>query len=226
MPPLSGHLLIDWSPVWLSIRVASWATLISIPVGLAVAIPLARGRFRGRSLLEGIANLPLILPPTVLGYALLVGLGRRSEFGRLYESVFGQPLVFTWQGAVVAASLASLPLFISHARVAIAAVDKEVVEAARIDGAGLTAILRTVVLPLARPGIAAGIALTFARALGDFGATLMVAGDTAGRTQTMPLAIYDAVLNGEAESVRVFVTISVILCLTVTVIASRLARRN
>ena len=217
---------MDWSPLWLSLRVASFATLFSIPIGLAIAIPLARGRFRGRSLLEGLTNLPLILPPTVLGYALLVALGRRTDLGRFYETATGHTLVFTWQGAVVAASLASLPLFVSHARVAIAAVDKEVLDAARIDGAGWGAMLRAVVLPLARPGILAGIALAFARALGDFGATLMVAGDTPGRTQTMPLAIYDAVLNGEDGPVRVFVTISAALCLAVTVFASRLSARE
>jgi molybdate transport system permease protein len=168
-----------------------------------------------------LTNLPLILPPTVLGYALLVAFSKRSALGHLYETVAGQPLVFTWQGAVAASCLASIPLFISHARVAIAAVDRDVVEAARLDGAGPAALLRAMILPLARPGIAAGIALTFARALGDFGATLMVAGDTPGLTQTMPLAIYDAVMNDDAHVVKVFVALSVAICLVVTILASR-----
>lgn len=212
---------MDWFPLWLSLRVACWATLISIPLGLAIAIPLARCRFRGRSLVEGLANLPLILPPTVLGYALLVSLGVRTPLGRAYQAVAHHPLVFTWQGAVVASCIASVPLFVSHARVAIAGVDRDILDAARIDGAGWVALFRTMVMPLARPGLAAGIALTFARSLGDFGATLMVAGDTPGQTQTMPLAIYDAVMNDENHVVAVFVAVSVILCLSVSVLASR-----
>ena len=217
---------MDWSPLWLSLRVASCATGISVLLGLAVAVPLARQRLTGRSFWIALTNLPLVLPPTVLGYALLVAFGRRSLLGHWYEAMAGQPLVFTWQGAVAASCLASIPLFISHARVAIAAVDRHVLEAARLDGAGSAAILREIVLPLARPGLAAGLVLTFARSLGDFGATLMVAGDTPGMTQTMPLAIYDAVMNDNPHTVNVFVAITCLLCLAVTLLAARWTRET
>lgn len=214
---------MDWSPLWLSLRVAGWATVGSVGLGLPLAYLLGRGRFPGRSLLEGIALLPLVLPPTVLGYALLVGLGRRSPVGAWLDRIH-HPLVFTWQGAVVAACVASLPLFVTQARVALGAVDPDVLAAARTDGAGLWQTLRLILLPLARPGLVAGATLAFARALGDFGATLMVAGDTPGQTQTMPLAIYDAVLTGDTHTAAVFAALSAALCLTVCVLAARLGR--
>lgn len=217
---------MDWSPLFLSLKVAGWATVFSVLLGLPLALLLARVKFPGRSILEGVANLPLVLPPTVLGYALLVALGRQSAFGRLYEHVFSQPLVFTWQGAVVAACLASLPLFVGSARVALSTIDADIVGAARIDGASSFSVFRQILLPLARPGLLAGVTLAFARALGDFGATLMVAGDTPGLTQTMPLAIYDAVLTGEEKVVRTFVGISVALCVGVCVAAARWAGRE
>ncbi len=215
---------MDWSPLWLSLKVAGWATVFSVLFGLPLAYLLGRGRFPGRSLLEGVSLLPLVLPPTVLGYALLVGLGRRSPIGTWLNRVH-HPLVFTWQGAVVAACVASLPLFVTQARLALGGVDADVLAAARTDGAGFWATLRFILLPLARPGLIAGMTLAFARALGDFGATLMVAGDTPGQTQTMPLAIYDAVLAGDPHTAAVFAALSAALCLTVCVLAARLGRR-
>ena len=214
---------LDWSPLWVSLKVAGWATVFSVLLGLPLAYALAKARFFGHGLLEGAALLPLVLPPTVLGYALLVGLGQRSPVGRWLATVH-HPLVFTWQGAAAAACLASLPLFVTQARVAFAAVDADVVGAARTDGAGFAHIFRHIYLPLARPGLIAGATLAFARALGDFGATLMVAGDTPGQTQTMPLAIYDAVLSGDTHTAAVFTTISVALCLTICTLAARLGR--
>ena len=213
---------MDWSPLWISLKVAGWATVFSVLLGLPLAYGLAKAR-RGRSLLEGMALLPLVLPPTVLGYALLVGLGQRSPLGHWLRQI-NHPLVFTWQGAAVAACIASLPLFVTQARVAFAAVDPDVINAAQTDGAGFVRLVKDIYLPLARPGLIAGTTLAFARALGDFGATLMVAGDTPGQTQTMPIAIYDAVLSGDAHTAAVFTTISVSLCLTVCVLASRLGR--
>ncbi len=215
---------MDWSPLWLSLRVAGWATALSVTLGLPLAYLLARVRFPGRSLLEGVALLPLVLPPTVLGYALLVGLGSRGRLGQWLARVH-HPLVFTWQGAAVAACAASLPLFVIQARVALEYIDPDVVAAARTDGAGFWAVARFVLLPLARPGLAAGTTLAFARALGDFGATLMVAGDTPGQTQTMPLAIYDAVLAGDAHTAGTLAAVSAALCLVVCVLAARLVRR-
>lgn len=214
---------MDWSPLWLSLKVAGWATVFSVLFGLSLAYFLTRRRFPGRDLLEGATLLPLVLPPTVLGYALLVGLGRRGVVGQWLEGI-GHPLVFTWQGAVVAASVGSLPLFVTQARVALASVDPEIVSAARMDGASLSQVLHFILLPLARPGLIAGTTLAFARALGDFGATLMVAGDTPGQTQTMPLAIYDAVLSGDTHTAAVFTALSAALCLTVCVLSARLAR--
>lgn len=214
---------MDYSPLFLSLKVAGCATVLSIIIGMGIAYPLARRAFPGRDVLIGMANLPLVLPPTVLGYALLVGLGRRSAIGRGYEYWFGHPLIFSWQGAVIAASIVSMPLFIGYARIALASVEKDVVDAARVDGAGNWDVCRHVLLPVARPGLAAGVTLAFTRALGDFGATLMVAGDTPGLTQTMPLAIYDAVLTGNAAAVQIFVGVSVVLCVLACIIASRLA---
>lgn len=214
---------MDWSPLWLSLRVAGWATVGSVLFGLPLAYLLGRVRFPGRSLLEGVALLPLVLPPTVLGYALLVGLGKRGPVGAWLDRI-GHPLIFTWQGAVIAACVASLPLFVTQARIALGSVDPDVLAAARTDGAGFWAALRFILLPLARPGLVAGTTLAFARALGDFGATLMVAGDTPGQTQTMPLAIYDAVLSGDTHTAAAFAALSAALCLTVCVLAARLGR--
>jgi molybdate transport system permease protein len=215
----------DLSPLWLSLRVASCATLWVAPVGLAVAYVLARGRFRGRWLLEALASIPLVLPPTVLGYALLVALGRRSVIGHWYESATGHTIVFTWQGAAIAAGVASFPLFVIPARVAIAGISTEILEAARLDGAGRLSLLRRIILPLARPGLAAGAALAFARALGDYGATLMVAGDTPGKTQTIPLAIYDAVMTGQSQPVALYIAITVSVSLAVTLLVNRPVNR-
>jgi len=214
---------LDWSPLWISLKVAGWATVFSVLFGLPLAYGLAKARFWGHGVLEGVALLPLVLPPTVLGYALLVGLGSRGPLGRWLTEVH-HPLVFTWQGAVIAACIASLPLFVTQARVAFAAVDADVVGAARTDGASFASIFRHIYLPLARPGLIAGTTLAFARALGDFGATLMVASDTPGQTQTMPIAIYDAVLSGDTHTAAVFTAISISLCLTVCTLAARLGR--
>ena len=213
----------DWSPLWISLKVAGWATVFSVLLGLPIAYGLAKARFWGRGLLEGVALLPLVLPPTVLGYALLVGLGSRSVLGHWLKHIH-HPLVFTWQGAAVAACIAGLPLFVTQARVALAAVDPDVIGAARTDGADFVRLAKDIYLPLARPGLIAGTTLAFARALGDFGATLMVAGDTPGQTQTMPIAIYDAVLSGDTHTAAVFTVLSVSLCLTVCTLAARLGR--
>jgi molybdate transport system permease protein len=158
-------------------------------VGLTLAYILARWQFRGKLIVETLVNLPLILPPTVVGYYLLLSLGKGSF---LYEAL-NLRVIFTWQGAAIAGAIAGLPMMIQASRAAIADVEKEIEDAARVDGASELRLLFTVTIPIARRGILAGFILGTARALGDFGTTLMVAGNIPGRTQTMPLAIYDAV---------------------------------
>jgi len=212
---------IDWSPLWLSLRVALLATVCTTIVGTALGYALAEGRWGGRDLFESIATLPLILPPTVLGYYLLVLLGRHSALGIAYERLVGSPLVFTWQGAVVAAAVASLPYVIRTSRAAFEQVDPSSLEAARIDGASRPQQFMLVLLPLARRGVAAGIALAFARALGEFGATLMVAGNIPGRTRTMPIAIYDAVQAGSWDLARVLVAVLTGVALAVLLLVGR-----
>lgn len=184
---------MDWFPLLLSLRVAAIATFITTIVGVTGAFVLARFRFPGRGLVEALASLPIVLPPTVLGYYLLVAIGRNSPIGQAWEAVTGRQLVFTWQAAVIAASVASLPYCLRTATAAIHAVDLAYEEAARVAGLHGPRLALTVTLPLAGRGILAGISLAFARALGDFGTTLMVAGNIPGRTQTMPIAVYDRV---------------------------------
>jgi molybdate transport system permease protein len=184
-------------PVWLSLRVAFCATVLVVFVGLPLALLLARGRFWGREILAGLLSLPLVLPPTVLGFGLLLLFGRQGALGSWLESTLGIRLVFHWSGAVLASSVASFPLFLLAARGAIEGVDRGLEDVARLLGRGEWSVLMSVTFPLAWRGISAGVALSFARALGDFGATLMVAGDIPGRTRTASLAIYAAVQADE-----------------------------
>jgi molybdate transport system permease protein len=182
-----------WDPLWLTLRVTAAATLIVGVTGIGFGYLLARARFPGRALLDALASAPIVMPPTVLGYYLLVVLGRRSPIGRAWEAVFGSPLVFTWQGAVVAASVASFPFCLRAARAAIESVDRRYEAVGQVMGLPGWRVAAQITLPLARRGLLAGVALGFARALGDFGTTVMVAGNIPGRTQTMPIAVYDAV---------------------------------
>lgn len=195
------------SPFVLSVEVALFATLLAAAVGLPLARLLATKRFLGREALDAAFSLPLVMPPTVLGYFLLVLLGRRGAVGRLYESLTGDTLVFTKKGAIIAAAVSALPLVVKFGRAAFAAVDPELVLAARTLGATPGRTFLSIELPLALRGLAAALGLAFARALGDFGATLMVAGDTPGVTQTASMAIYDAVLAGRAQEANVLVVL-------------------
>ncbi len=183
----------DFGPFWLSIRVASLATVLIVAVGMPLALALARLHFPGKSLLAGVLLLPLVLPPTVLGYCLLIVLGRRAPLGHWLEHALGITLVFHWSGAVVASAVTAFPLFLLPARGAFEAIDPALEDVARLLGRRELSVFFSVTFPLAWRGLAAGIVLAFARALGDFGATLMVAGDIRGATQTAALAIYDAV---------------------------------
>ncbi len=186
----------DWFPLLLSLRIALVSTAFVGVIGVVLGWLLARRNFPGREALDALVTLPLVLPPTVLGYYLLVLLGRGSVAGRLIEQLTGGPLVFTWRGAAVAAGVGALPLMVKTARSSIAGVDAEYEDAARTLGKGEWEVFRRVTLPLAARGLVAGAMLAFARALGDFGATLMVAGNIPGQTQTAALAIYDATQAG------------------------------
>ena len=198
---------IDWFPLWLSLRVAVIATVVSLGAGLALAYLLARCRFRGREALDALITLPVVLPPTVLGYYLLVVLGRNTPIGKAFEAVFGFPLVFTWQAAVVAAAIHSIPLLVKSARAALESVDRSLENAARTLGASEWRIFFRVTLPLARRSILAATVFAFARALGDFGVTIMIAGNIPGKTQTMAVAIYDAVQSGHTLPANIMVLI-------------------
>ena len=198
---------IDWFPLVLSLRVALIATAFVVVLGVALGWLLARKRFFGREFLDAAVTLPLVLPPTVLGYYLLVLLGRRSLFGRAIESLTGQSLVFTWRGAVIAAGIGALPLVVKTSRTAIASVDTNLEDAARTLGQSEWRVFRRVTMPLASRGIIAAGMLAFARALGDFGATLMVAGNIPGKTQTAAIAIFDASQAGRDSYALILVLI-------------------
>ncbi len=182
---------MSWHPLLLSLQVTAAATVLMLAAGLPLALLLARRRFRGAMLVEVLVNLPLVLPPTVVGYYLLLALGRGSPVVEL----FGWRVLFTWVAAAIASAVVGLPLLVQSARAALAGVDPTLENAARTLGLSEPAVLWRVTLPLARRGILAGLVLAATRALGEFGATLMVAGNIPGRTQTLPLAIYDAVQN-------------------------------
>jgi molybdate transport system permease protein len=217
---------IDWFPLWLSLRVAALSTALAVGAGLWVAYLLANRSFRGKEILDAAVTLPLVLPPTVLGYYLLVLLGRQSPLGKLHEMIFGGPLVFTWQAAVVAAFIHSAPLLIKSARAALESVDRSYERAARNLGASEWRVFWLVTLPLARRSILAASVLAFARALGDFGVTIMIAGNIPGRTQTVAVAIYDAVESGNGALARVLVIVVSAVALLVLSVANRLSARH
>ncbi|MDP9148388.1 MAG: molybdate ABC transporter permease subunit [Myxococcota bacterium] len=188
------------APLALSLEIALLATGIAALLGLGLATLLANVRFPGRELLDVLATAPLVLPPTVLGYYLLVAAGRRSFIGHVFEATFGSSIVFTRTGAVVAATVGALPLVVKTGRAALEEVDPRLTSAARTLGAGPTRAFFAVQLPLAARGLIAALMLAFARSLGDFGITLMVAGDLPGETQTASLAIYDAIQDRREET--------------------------
>ncbi|MBI4320968.1 MAG: molybdate ABC transporter permease subunit [Chloroflexi bacterium] len=215
---------IDLFPLYLSLKVASLATVLSFVIGLAIAWILARRQFPGRGFLSTIVTLPMVLPPTVLGYYLLVAIGRQSPIGRFVEGVFGVTLVFTWEAAVLASCVVSIPLLVRSAQAALENVDATIENAARTLGRSDLAVFVTVTLPLAWRGILAGTGLAFARALGEFGATLMVAGNIPGQTQTMPIAIYDAVQSGNVLLANVLVGIVTVVAIAMLLLLDRTAR--
>jgi molybdate transport system permease protein len=196
-----------WEPLKLSLLVVTVATAIIATLGLALGLLLAKGRFRGQELLASFFTLPLVLPPTVSGYYLIVLLGRHGLIGEPVYNLTGWSVAFTWQAAVIAAVVLALPLMVLSARAAIESVNPQFEIASYTLGKSWLATFFLITLPLARRGILAGIVLSFTRALGEFGATFMLAGNIPGRTQTMPLAIYEAVISGEDKRAQVLAVI-------------------
>jgi len=209
----------------LSIRVAFFATLLNALFGIPLAYLLARRAFRGRALVDLLVTLPLVLPPTVTGYYLIVLLGRRGWLGAPVYAWTGWSVAFTWYAAVIAATVMALPLLVRTARAAIESVDRELEKAAYTLGRSEWRTALEVTLPLAKNGIIAGLVLAFARALGEFGATLMLAGNIPGKTTTVPLAIYTAVQTGEMGEAVLLVAALTILSCAVLMVAGRLGAR-
>ncbi len=213
------------SALWLSVKVAVTATALNALIGIPLAYLLARRRFWGRSLVDLLVTLPLVLPPTVAGYYLIVLLGRRGVLGGPLYALTGWTVAFTWYAAVIAATVMALPLLVRTARAAIESVDRNLERAAYTLGRSEWATALAVTLPLARNGIVAGLVLAFARALGEFGATLMLAGNIPGKTATVPLAIYTAVQTGESQEALILVGLLTALSCAVLLVAGRLAPR-
>lgn len=208
----------------LSLKVAGWATLLNTVLGIGMGFLLARGRFWGREVLDTILTLPMVLPPTVLGYYLLVLLGRKGILGSWLQAQFGINLIFTWQGAVIAAMVVTFPLVVKPARAAFEQVNPQLEQAARMLGLNEWAVFCRVSLPLAWRGILAGVLLAFARALGEFGATLMVAGSIPNQTQTLSIAVYEAVQAGQDDLANQLVLLISAVCITILLLVGRLGK--
>ncbi|MCH8074971.1 MAG: molybdate ABC transporter permease subunit [SAR324 cluster bacterium] len=205
----------DWFPIYLTLKVSLTATSLTVVIGLGIAWVLAKKRFWGKNLLDALLMQPLVIPPTVLGYYLLVTFGRGAWLGRFLEENLGLTLIFTWRGAVLAALATSLPLFIKPARAAMEGVDPHLENAARLLGRSELGVFRAITLPLAWRGVLAGVMMAFARSMGDFGATLMVAGNIPGRTQTVSIAIYDAMQAGDVGVANTLVVIMTVFSISV-----------
>ncbi|GAB2877338.1 molybdate ABC transporter permease subunit [Pseudoduganella ginsengisoli] len=215
-----------WQPAWvalaLSLKVAGWATLLDIVFGVALGYVLARCRFWGRETLDALLTLPMVMPPTVLGYYLLVILGRNGPLGHWLQRQFGINLIFTWQAAAIAAAVVAFPLVLKAARSAFETVEPQLEDAARVLGISPAGVFLRVTFPLAWRGVLAGTLLAFARSMGEFGATLMVAGSIPGKTQTLSIAVYEAVQAGQDDTANLLVIITSITCIAVLVLANRL----
>jgi molybdate transport system permease protein len=222
--PLLSSLEVDI--VLLSLKVAFWSVLVSLPVALAIAYLLARRDFPGKSLVDACVHLPLVLPPVVVGYFLLVLLGRSGPVGAWLEQWFGIVVAFNWRGAAIACAVMGFPLMVRAMRLSIEAIDPKLEAAAATLGAGRAGIFSVITLPLALPGIVTGVLLAFARSLGEFGATITFVSNIPGETQTLPLAIYalTQVPGGDAAALRLC-AISIVLSLAALIVSESLVRR-
>jgi molybdate transport system permease protein len=215
----------EWQAVMLSLRVSFWATLASLPFGVLVAYALARWSFPGRQVLNGLVHLPLILPPVVTGYLLLLAFGRRGVVGQILDQWFGIVLAFRWTGAALAAAVMAFPLMVRAIRLAVEAVDPRLEQAAGTLGASRPWVFATVTLPLILPGIVAGAILAFAKAMGEFGATITFVSNIPGQTQTLPSAIYSVlqVPGGEEAAMRL-VLVAVAVAMAALVLSEWVGR--
>jgi molybdate transport system permease protein len=216
---------IDWRPLWLSLQIASLSTVITLIAGTGCALLLTWRRLPARHLVDAMISAPLVLPPTVLGYYLLVALGRDSALGRTWERLFGQPIVFSFSGAVIAAAVGSLPLVVRSIRLGIESVEPQLIAAARTLGAEPARVIATVVLPLAAPGLIAGAMLGFARSLGDYGATQMLAGARIDGTPTASIFVMDQLLSNHDDQVFMMSLATTIVGVTLLYFANRLTSR-
>ena len=215
----------EWRAVALSLRVSFWATLLSLPLGIFVAYALARWEFWGKQVLNGLVHLPLILPPVVTGYLLLLTFGRKGYVGQFLDEWFGIVLAFCWTGAVLAAAVMAFPLMVRAIRLAIEAVDPKLEEAASTLGAPRLWVFTTVTLPLILPGIVAGAILAFAKAMGEFGATITFVSNIPGQTQTLPSAIYAflQVPGGDGQAFRL-VVVAIVVAMVALLLAEWVSR--
>jgi molybdate transport system permease protein len=216
---------VDWDPLWLSLQIASLSTIVTLVFGTGFSLLLAWRRLPARHLIDAVISAPLVLPPTVLGYYLLVVLGRTSAIGRGWEWLFGSPIVFTFAGAVIAASVGSLPLVVRSIRLGVESVDPNLVAAARTLGARPVRVVVTVVLPLAAPGLIAGAMMGFARALGDYGATQMLAGARIDGTPTASIFVMDQLLANHEDQVFAMSLATTIVGVAMLYFANRLTHR-
>jgi molybdate transport system permease protein len=213
-------------PLWLTFKVATVAAIGAFLTGVALAFFMMRYKFRGREMLDAVFTLPLVMPPTVLGYYLIVLIGRKGLLGRWLYETFGISLIFTWQGAAVAAMVVSLPLVYKSARSAFESVDHQLEQAARTLGSNEIGVFLGVTFPLAWRGVLSGTMLGYARAMGEFGATLMVAGNLPGKTQTLSLAVYDAVQAGNGALAGLLVLITSFTCVVLLVSSGKVLKTN
>ena len=221
-----GLTVGEWAALWLSLQVAAWCVVLLAVPGVAVGWLLARREFPGKALFDALVHLPLVLPPVVVGYLLLVTFGRRGWLGAWLHDVLGVEIAFTWMAAVLASAVVAFPLMVRAVRLSMELSDRGLEQTARTLGAGPWRTFATITLPLALPGILAGVTLAFARSLGEFGATITFAGNVAGQTQTLPLAVYTYTqsVGGDAPAIRL-VIVSVVLSLIALVASETLARR-
>ncbi len=215
----------EWQAVWLSLKVATWATAATLPLGIGVAFALARWQFPGKAVLNALVHLPLVLPPVVTGYLLLLTFGRQGVIGQFLHE-FGIVLAFHWTGAALAAAVMAFPLMVRALRMAVEAVDPKLEQAAHTLGASPIWVFFTVTLPLMLPGILTGLILAFAKALGEFGATITFAANIPGQTQTIPTAIYAALqVPGQEAAATWLVILSITLALSALLVSELLARQ-